>query len=303
MPMLRTAELTSIWGIARVQLVLCDHRFTAELEAANAPGLRIVRFGAADPGDLTMLAAAKPAGFDPVQTAADDVAMIAFTSGTTGRPKAAMHFHRDMLAVADTFSARVLRPDPDDVFTGTPPLAFAFGIGALLLFPMRAGAAALLIERATPAELADYIAAHGATVLSTAPTAYRAMLAAGKAAQLRGLRRAVSAGEHLPEPTWTAFRQATGLKIIDGIGSTEMLHIFIAAADGDIRPGSTGLPVPGYRAKVMGDGGEPGRLAVKGPTGCRYLADERQRKYVSNGWNFTGDTYIRDSDGYFWYQA
>jgi 2-aminobenzoate-CoA ligase len=309
MPMLRTAELTSICTIARVQLALCDHRFTAELEAADAPGLRVVRFGAADPGDLTTLAAGKPAGFESVQTAADDVAMIAFTSGTTGRPKAAMHFHRDMLAVADTFSARVLRPGPDDLFTGTPPLAFAFGIGALLLFPMRAGAASLLIERATPAELADYIAAHGATVLSTAPTAYRAMLAAGKAQQLRGLRRAVSAGEHLPAPTWTAFHQATGIKIIDGIGSTEMLHIFIAAADDDIRPGSTGLPVPGYTAAVLdSDGkpvpdGEPGRLAVKGPTGCRYLNDERQRSYVQDGWNLTGDTYVRDADGYFWYQA
>lgn len=309
MPMLRAAELTSICTIARVQLALCDHRFTADLEAAHAPGLRIVRFGEADPGDLTTLAAAKPAGFDPVQTAADDVAMIAFTSGTTGKPKAAMHFHRDMLAVADTFSARVLRPGPDDLFTGTPPLAFAFGIGALLLFPLRAGAATLLIERATPAELADYIAAHGATVLSTAPTAYRAMLAAGKAAQLRGLRCAVSAGEHLPEPTWTAFHEATGIKIIDGIGSTEMLHIFIAAADEDIRPGSTGLPVPGYTAAVLdSDGkpvpdGEPGRLAVKGPTGCRYLNDERQLSYVQDGWNLTGDTYIRDADGYFWYQA
>ncbi|HEY7323345.1 MAG TPA: AMP-binding protein, partial [Streptosporangiaceae bacterium] len=309
MPMLRTAELTSICTIARVQLALCDHRFTAELEAANAPGLRIVRFGAADAGDLTTLAKGKPADFESVQTAADDVAMIAFTSGTTGKPKAAMHFHRDMLAVADTFSARVLRPGPEDLFTGTPPLAFAFGIGALLLFPMRAGAATLLIERATPAELADYIAAHGATVLSTAPTAYRAMLAAGKAAQLRGLRRAVSAGEHLPEPTWTAFHEATGVKIIDGIGSTEMLHIFIAAANDDIRPGSTGLPVPGYTAAVLdSDGkpvpdGEPGRLGVKGPTGCRYLNDERQRSYVQDGWNLTGDTYVRDADGYFWYQA
>lgn len=309
MPMLRAAELTSICAIARVQLALCDHRFTDELDAADAPTLRIVRFGGADPGDLTTLAAARPASFESVQTAADDVAMIAFTSGTTGRPKAAMHFHRDMLAVADTFSARVLRPQQDDLFTGTPPLAFAFGIGALLLFPLRAGAASLLIERAGPAELADYIAAHGATVLSTAPTAYRAMLAAGKAGQLSGLRRAVSAGEHLPEPTWTAFHQATGVKIIDGIGSTEMLHIFIAAADDDIRPGSTGLPVPGYTAAVLdSDGkqvpdGEPGRLAVRGPTGCRYLSDERQRSYVQDGWNLTGDTYVRDADGYFWYQA
>jgi 2-aminobenzoate-CoA ligase len=309
MPMLRAAELTSICAIARVTLALCDHRFTADLEAAAAPGLRIVEFGGPGPGDLTALAAAKPTGFASVQTAADDVAAIHFTSGTTGRPKAALHFHRDMLVVADTFSARVLQPTADDLFTGTPPLAFAFGIGALLLFPLRVGAASLLLERASPAELADFIGGQGATVLSTAPTAYRAMLAAGKADQLRGLRRAVSAGEHLPESTWTAFHDATGVKIIDGIGSTELLHIFIAAADDAIRPGSTGVAVPGYTAAVLdADGkpapdGEPGRLAVKGPTGCRYLNDERQRDYVQHGWNLTGDTYVRDADGYFWYQA
>jgi 2-aminobenzoate-CoA ligase len=310
MPMLRAAELSTIGAKARVRLALCDHRFTAELTAAAVPGLRIVSFGAAaDEADLTAMAAAKPAEFTSVQTAADDVAIIAFTSGTTGKPKAALHFHRDLLAAADTFSARVLRPVPDDLFAGTPPLAFTFGLGALLLFPLRAGAAALLLERATPAELADYIAQFGVTVLSTAPTAYRAMLAAGKAGQLRGLRRPVSAGEHLPLSTWTAFYEATGVKIIDGIGSTEMLHIFIGAADDDIRPGSTGKAVPGYTAAVL-DGagqpvpdGEPGRLAVKGPTGCRYLDDERQRSYVRDGWNLTGDTYVRDADGYFWYQA
>jgi len=244
-----------------------------------------------------------------VRTAADDVAMIAFTSGTTGRPKAAMHFHRDVLAVADTFSAQVVKPTPDDIFTGTPPLAFTFGLGALLIFPIRAGASTLLIERATPAELADHIAARGVTICSTAPTAYRAMLAAGKADQLRGLRRPVSAGETLPGSLWHAFYDATGVKIIDGIGSTELLHIFISAADDQIRPGATGLPVPGYRAAILDEAGQPvpdgqpGRLAVKGPTGCRYLADDRQRNYVSGGWNLTGDTYIRDEDGYFWYQA
>jgi 2-aminobenzoate-CoA ligase len=309
MPMLRAAELSRICDVARVQLALCDHRFTAELTAAAVPGMRIVSFGATDLDDLTAAAAAKPATFASVQTAADDVAMIAFTSGTTGRPKAAMHFHRDLLAVTDTFSARVLKPVPDDLFAGTPPLAFTFGLGALLLFPMRVGAATLLLEKATPAELADHIASRGVTVLSTAPTAYRAMLAAGKADQLRGLRRPVSAGEPLPESTWTAFYQATGVKIIDGIGSTEMLHIFISSADDDIRPGSTGRVVPGYTAAVVdADGipvpdGEPGRLAVKGPTGCRYLNDERQQTYVRNGWNLTGDTYTRDADGYFWYQA
>src|SRR5271165_2693464 len=309
MAMLRAGELTAICGVARVTLALCDYRFTGELAAASVPALRIVAYGGDDPDDLTVLAAAKQARFASVQTAADDVAMIAFTSGTTGRPKASMHFHRDLIVVADTFSAHVLKPVPDDLFAGTPPLAFTFGLGALLLFPMRVSAATFLLEKATPAELADSIAALGVTVLSTAPTAYRAMLAAGKADQLRGLRRAVSAGEHLPASTWLAFYEATGVKIIDGIGSTEMLHIFIAAADDEIKPGSTGKAVPGYHAAVVdGEGkpvpdGEPGRLAVKGPTGCRYLADERQRSYVRDGWNLTGDTYTKDADGYFWYQA
>jgi len=304
MSLLRAAELVPICDIAQVRLALCDDRFLDELAAAEVPGLRTVSFGA-----LAELAAARPPAFDAVGTAADDVAFIAFTSGTTGRPKAAMHFHRDVLAVADTFSARVLRPVPGDVFAGTPPLAFTFGLGALLIFPIRAGASVLLIERATPAELADLIAERGVTVLSTAPTAYRAMLAAGKADKLRGLRRPVSAGETLPGSVWRAFHEATGVKIIDGIGSTELLHIFIAAADDQIRPGSTGLPVPGYRAAVLDRHGRPvpdgeaGLLAVRGPTGCRYLSDERQRDYVRGGWNYTGDTYIRDADGYFWYQA
>ncbi len=309
MPMLRAGELTSIGAIAQVRLALCDHRLTDDLLAADIKDLRMVEFGGTSPGDLTERAAAKPDAFDSVKTAADDVAMIAFTSGTTGKPKAAMHFHRDLLAAADTFSRHVLKPVPDDLFAGTPPLAFTFGLGALLLFPLRVGAATLLLEKASPAELADAIAEHGVTVLSTAPTAYRAMLAAGKADQLRGLRRPVSAGETLPKSTWEAFYDATGVKIIDGIGSTEMLHIFVASADDDIRPGSTGKAVPGYTAAVVGQDGKPvpagqaGRLAVKGPTGCTYLNDERQRTYVQDGWNLTGDTYIQDEDGYFWYQA
>jgi 2-aminobenzoate-CoA ligase len=307
MPMLRTAELSTICDIAQVSLALCDHRFTDELTAV--PGVRIVAFGAGDSADLTAVTNRKPPTFSSIATAADDVALIAFTSGTTGRPKATMHFHRDLLAVADTFSARVLRPGPDDLFAGSPPLAFTFGLGAVVLFPLRAGAASLLLEKATPPELADHIAAFGVTIVSTAPTAYRAMLAAGKADQLRGLRKPVSAGEHLPGPTWQAFYDATGVKIIDGIGSTEMLHIFIGSAGDEIRPGSTGKEVPGYRAAVLdAEGkqvpdGEPGRLAVKGPTGCRYLSDPRQQAYVTGGWNITGDTYIRDPDGYFWYQA
>jgi 2-aminobenzoate-CoA ligase len=309
MPLLRAAELSAICEIARVRLALCDHRLTGELAAASAGGLRVISYGSAAPEDLTARAEPMPRNFAAVDTAADDVAAILFTSGTTGRPKAAMHFHREMLAIADTFSAHVLQPRADDVFTGTAPLAFAYGLGGMLVFPLRAGAATLLLERATPAELADQMAARGATVCSATPTAYRAMLAAGKAGQLRGLRRAVSAGEHLPASTWQAFYGASGVKIIDGIGSTELLHIFISSADDEIRPGATGRAVPGYEAAVVDAEGKPvadgtpGALAVKGPTGCLYLADDRQRSYVRDGWNLTGDTYIRDADGYFWYQA
>ena len=271
--------------------------------------MRIVTYGAGEPADLTLLVRTKQAGAAALPTAADDVAMIAFTSGTTGLPKATMHFHRDLLAIADTFSEHVLKPRADDVFTGTPPLAFTFGLGGAVIFPLRAGAAVLLLERATPVELAEQIAAHQVTVCFTAPTAYRAMIAAGQARLLRGLRRPVSAGEHLSAATWQAFYDATGVKIIDGIGSTELLHIFISSSDDEIRPGSTGRVVPGYVAEVLGEDGKPvpdgeaGRLAVKGPTGCRYLADDRQRAYVQDGWNITGDTYRRDADGYFWYQA
>jgi 2-aminobenzoate-CoA ligase len=242
-------------------------------------------------------------------TAADDVALLAFTSGTTGRPKATMHFHRDVLAIADTFSRHVLKPTPDDLFTGTPPLAFTFGLGGLLVFPLRAGASTLLVEKATPDELFTHVARHRVTVLFTAPTAYRAILPSLPERDLSSLRRCVSAGETLPKPTWELFREATGIRIIDGIGATEMLHIFISASDDDIRPGATGRAVPGFTAAVLGLDGQPvldgqiGRLAVKGPVGCRYLADDRQRAYVQHGWNITGDSYVRDSDGYFWFQA
>jgi 2-aminobenzoate-CoA ligase len=308
MPLLRATELATIGEIAQPALALCDHRFTWDL-STGLPDLTVVPYGGDQPGDLTRLAGQKPGDFASVATAADDVAMIAFTSGTTGRPKATMHFHRDVLAIADTFSARLLRPVPDDVFTGTPPLAFTYGLGGLLVFPLRAGASTLLLEKAAPEELAAQIAGRGVTACSTAPTGYRAMIASGCAEQLRGLRLAVSAGEHLPASTWQAFHDATGVPIIDGIGSTEMLHIFISAAGGDIVPGATGKAVPGYEAAILGDDGQPvpdgtiGRLAVKGPTGCRYLADDRQRSYVRDGWNLTGDSYVRDADGYFWYQA
>ncbi|NDU73639.1 AMP-binding protein [Actinomadura sp. DSM 109109] len=309
MPMLRARELTTIAELARPSIALCDHRFLDDLTAAETPGTRTVPYGSDGADDLVARAAAKDGAFEDVDTAADDVALLAFTSGTTGRPKATMHFHRDVLAIADTFSRHLLKPVPDDVFAASPPLGFTYGLGGLLVFPLRAGACALLVEKATPAELAEIAARHGVTILSTAPTTYRAVLAAGLADRLAGVRRCVSAGEHLPAAVWRAFHERTGVRIIDGIGSTEMLHIFVAAADDDIRPGATGVPVPGYRAAVVDAAGRPvpdgtpGQLAVRGPTGCRYLADARQKTYVQDGWNITGDTYVRDADGYFWFQA
>jgi 2-aminobenzoate-CoA ligase len=220
-----------------------------------------------------------------------------------------MHLHRDVLAIADTFGRHLVRISPDDVVTGTPPIAFTFGLGGLVVFPLRAGASTVLLDRVSPAQLADAVAEHGVTVLFTAPTGYRAIIGAGKGDRLVGLRRAVSAGETLPAAVWHAVHDATGVRIVDGIGSTELLHVFISAADDDIRPGWTGRAVPGYRAAVLDDDGHPvpdgtpGQLAVQGPTGCRYLGGDRQRSYVRHGWNYTGDTFLRDADGYFRYLA
>ena len=309
MPQLRATELRTIGDIARINLALCDERFTEDLVRADLPGVPVVTFGRGAGGELWHRAARHPARFGAVATAADDVALLAFTSGTTGRPKATVHFHRDVLAVADTFSAHILRPRPDDVFAGSPPVAFTFGLGGLVVFPMRVGASAVLIERASVTELFTAVERHRVSVLFTAPTAYRTVLRDLPDVRLGSLRRAVSAGEALPGGTSDAFHDATGLRLVDGIGSTEMLHVFISAPPERARPGATGLPVPGYAARVLDDegrpvpDGEPGRLAVVGPTGCRYLADERQRGYVRHGWNITGDRYVRDGDGYFWYQA
>lgn len=308
MPLLRAGELAAVDEIARIDLSLCDHRFLDELQAAgtSAP---VVAYGGSSADDLCQRIAEASTEHDDVVTAADDVALLAFTSGTTGRPKATMHFHRDVLAIADTFSRHVLQPTPEDRFTGTPPIAFTFGLGGAVVFPLRVGASTLLVEKATPAELAGHIETHGVTICFTAPTAYRAMVSGGHTGSLGSLRRAVSAGEHLDEATWRTFHEGTGIRIIDGIGSTEMLHVFIAAADDDIHPGSTGVEVPGYTARVVDEDGRTvpdgtlGRLAVKGPTGCRYLADPRQQVYVENGWNITGDTFVRDDEGYFWYRA
>ncbi|AVH94974.1 MULTISPECIES: AMP-binding protein [Streptomyces] len=306
----RAPELAVMADAARCTHALCDARSLDELLAARIPGLRITPFGGDGPDDLLALAAHRPGPYEAVPTAADDVALVAFTSGTTGRPKGCVHFHRDVLAVADTFSAHVLRPLPDDVFAGSPPLAFTFGLGGLLVFPLRAGASAVLLEQAGPKQLLAAIERHRVSVLFTAPTAYRVMLdelAQGTAPDTGSLRRCVSAGENLPEATWRSWYARTGLRLINGIGATELLHIFLSAADGDIRPGTTGRPVPGWRARVVDregrevPDGREGLLAVCGPVGCRYLDDPRQAEYVRDGWNVTGDTYVREPDGWFRY--
>lgn len=321
MPMLRAKELGQIIAKAQVTHALCDAALADELAQAAAahPVLREVRhFGGVAQGhaeaSLEALAARQPASFTPVDTAADDVCLLAFTSGTTGMPKATMHFHRDVMAACACFPPHVLRPQADDVFIGSPPLAFTFGLGGLLLFPLSVGAATVLLPKAGPNDLLEAIPRHGATVLFTAPTSYRAMAeAAGQRKLAVGqggtLRQCVSAGEALPAATRALWQQATGLTLIDGIGATELLHIFISADASQARPGATGLAVPGYRACVVGADLQPlppgtvGRLAVKGPTGCRYLDDPRQAQYVQGGWNLTGDAYLQDTDGYFHYQS
>jgi 2-aminobenzoate-CoA ligase len=309
----RSQELATMCEIARVSHALCDVRAVDALVKAEIPGLRVTTYGGDTPDDLLRLSAGRPDTYEAVETAADDVALIAFTSGTTGRPKGCLHFHRDVLAVADTFSAHVLRPTPDDVFAGSPPLGFTFGLGGLVIFPMRVGASALLLEQAGPRQLLPAIAEHRVSVLFTAPTAYRLMLdelGGDTGPEVSSLRRCVSAGENLPAATWRAWRERTGVSIINGIGATELLHIFISATDDDIRPGTTGLPVPGWEARVVDAAtglpvpdGEPGLLSVRGPVGCRYLSDPRQRVYVRDGWNITGDTYVREPDGWFRYVA
>ena len=309
MPLLRSRELAYIADKADIRLALTDERIREACDQAMAAreGARVATFQGAE---LEELMRGKPAAFDHCDTAADDVALIAFTSGTTGNAKGTVHLHRDVLAICDCFPPYVLKPRRDDVFAGSPPFAFTYGLGGLILFPMRIGASAVLLEQSAPPQLIQGIQDFRATVLFTAPTAYRAMLAMLEKHDVSSLRACVSAGEHLPRPTWEAWHQATGLGIIDGIGSTEMLHIFISESGDGIRPGSTGRVVPGYRAKIVdGDGrevplGTVGKLAVKGPTGCRYLDDpERQAGYVQNGWNLTGDSFTQDEQGYFWYQA
>ena len=317
MPLLRAKELGQIIDKGRVTHALCDHALRAELEAAAIqwPVLtQSVCFGDASQQGLEARMARHSAQFENVATAADDTCLLAFTSGTTGQPKATMHFHRDVMAACVCFPPHVLRATAADVFIGSPPLAFTFGLGGLTLFPMSVGASTVLVERAAPGDLLEAIPAFGATVLFTAPTSFRAMAAGAReraiSVPLGGtLRKCVSAGEALPAATRALWREATGIELIDGIGATEMLHIFIAADEAHARPGATGVAVPGYRACVLDEQMQPvpagtvGRLAVKGPTGCRYLGDARQAHYVNSGWNLTGDAYLMDADGYFHYQS
>jgi 2-aminobenzoate-CoA ligase len=312
MPLLRAKELSFPINKAEIFLSLCDFRLAEEMEKARAlaPGLtRIVYFNSPQDEGLEALMLKAPPAFEAFDAAADDVCLIGFTSGTTGEPKGTMHFHRDMLLIADGYGKHVLKAREDDRFIGSPPLAFTFGLGGLVVFPLRVGASSILLEKAAPDDLIAAIDRHGATITFTAPTAYRAMLAKLKPGSCRSLRKCVSAGETLPKAVFDAWLAATNIKLMDGIGATEMLHIFIGAPEEKIRAGSTGLPVPGYQAKIVdNDGrdvprGTPGRLAVKGPIGCRYLDDPRQHNYVEKGWNITGDTFIEDEDGYFWYQA
>jgi 2-aminobenzoate-CoA ligase len=317
MPLLRAKELKQIVDKARIQAALCDARLIEEIERCRDSGSEFFCADLADvrvfhsdaPEAMESLAANKPAEFSACDTSADDVCLIAFTSGTTGAPKGCMHFHRDVLAMCDLFPRHILRPTCDDVFCGTPPLAFTFGLGGLLCFPMRVGASTVLIEKLTPETLLQTVERFKATTMFTAPTFYRQMAALVSRFDLSSLKKSVSAGEALPDSTRDLWRKATGMEMIDGIGGTEMIHIFISSAGEDVRPHAIGKAVPGYEITVVDDEIRPvpvgtvGKLAVRGPTGCRYLADERQKKFVRDGWNLPGDAVYVDADGYVFYQA
>jgi len=317
MPLLRAKELKQIIDRAQIGAALCDVRLADELARCMdaddeffCADLKQIRYFHDDaPDSLEARSAGKPTTFAACDTASDDVCLIAFTSGTTGTPKGCMHFHRDVIAMCDLFPRHVLQPTPDDVFCGTPPLAFTFGLGGLLCFPLRVGASTVLVEKLTPPLLLQLVERFGATIMFTAPTFYRQMAALAQEHDLASLRKTVSAGEALPPATRDLWREATGIEMIDGIGGTEMIHIFISSAGGEVRPGSIGRAVPGYVVQALDDELQPvapgvtGHLAVRGPTGCRYLADERQLKFVRGGWNLPGDAVSIDADGYVFYQA
>lgn len=314
MPLLRAKELVEVIDKAEPALALSDATLLEELQTAQAQTGRlktIIPFNLVDaPGSLEVLSASKNGYFTPCLTAADDIAMMAFTSGTTGKPKAAVHTHRDVLAACQAWPRHVLRATPDDIVMGSPPLAFTFGLGGMLLFPFAAGASVYFPSIAyTPEAMVKLVNDQGATICYTAPTFYRQMAPYAKQHGMPSLRICVSAGEALPDATRQLWKDATGIDMLDGIGATEMFHIFISTAPGDVRRGAIGKVVPGYIAKVVDDEGRElargrvGKLAVKGPTGCKYLADSRQTNYVKDGWNYPGDAFVQDADGYFFYQA
>ena len=312
MPLLRAKELATIIDIAQISHALCDAALRTEVQGAQQKARTLKAlcyFNSSEPDALEQLMERSADTFEAVATAATDTCLLGFTSGTTGVPKATMHFHRDVMAVCACWPVHTLRAHADDVFMGSPPLAFTFGLGGQVLFPMAIGASMALLEKASPPLLLEGIEKFGATVVFTAPTSYRAMAQQGERIRATRLRKCVSAGEALSASTRALWKEATGLEIIDGIGSTEMLHIFISHREEEAKPGATGKAVPGYRAKVVDDDGNEvpagtvGKLAVQGPTGCRYLNDSRQTQYVSRGWNLTGDAYLVDEEGYFVYQA
>ncbi len=312
MPLLRARELKVIVDKAQVTAALCDFNLREEMEIVRAqcPELaQTLYFNDGRAGSVEALLASKSTDFEYVDTATDDVALIAFTSGTTGQPKGTMHFHRDVVAMCDLFPRSTLKCTASDVFCGTPPLAFTFGLGGMLCFPHRHGASTVLMEKLSPDLLLKTIQDYQATIVFTAPTFFRMMSALASQYDLTSLKKSVSAGEALPDATRQLWKQSTGIEILDGLGSTEMIHIFISHSEETVRRGASGHAIPGYQATILDAHGQPcppgtiGRLAVKGPTGCRYLADERQRQYVVNGWNVTGDAYLMDADGYFFYQA
>ena len=312
MPLLREKELVDIIEKVQISAAICDLRLDAELMAAQqrCPVLKqVMYFNDSSSAGLEAHMSKWNEPFKAVDTAAEDTVLIAFTSGSTGQPKASMHFHRDIIAACDCFPKSILHMSSADICIGTPPLAFTFGLGALLIFSMRMGASTVLLEKLTPESLLAAISEYRATIVWSTPLFYRQMSEIATKFDISTLRQSVSAGEWLPVSTRTMWREATGIEMVDGIGSTEMLHIFISSAGDEVRPGATGKVVPGYQACILDDNGQQlpsgtiGKLGVKGPTGCRYLADERQRFYVQHGWNLTGDAYLMDADGYFWFQA
>ncbi|HEY4374111.1 MAG TPA: AMP-binding protein [Burkholderiales bacterium] len=317
MPLLRAKELKQVIDRAQITHALCSQPLWQEIANCMIPNgehfcptlTRVGYFDDGEGGSIEELLSFKSGEYTAVDTAADDIAMIAFTSGTTGEPKGTVHFHRDIIAMCDCFPRSCLKATKDDIFCGTPPIAFTFGLGGMLAFPMRARASTVLVEKLNPDLLLRTIDNFKATVCFTAPTFYRQMAALAKAHKLKSLKKCVSAGEALPDATRQLFKEATGIEIIDGIGATEMMHIFISHTPETVRRGATGRAIPGYIAQVQDENGHEcppgtvGKLAVKGPTGCRYLDDPRQVNYVKNGWNLTGDAYLMDADGYFFYQA